>query len=1142
MTKRILSMLLACLLLCTCFAGLTLDGFAASQGIYAPYAMIEYGYTSSVKCGTIRYVSQVSSDSYFYSSYWPSGTFGYYTGPSVECGTASISMSLSYIGINKTANDILSANNGATVFGTGWGGSTYKSYSASALATATDAYINGNGKYSPPVIHIPGYSTAGHYVVVIGRSGSTYQILDPWQRAVTSMTVNGSSATYSKYGYTTYDTIDQIHQWYNANAVLDSSTSGGTSSGTTGDEVSEYASTLEFTNAHCQIECVVVKTVNSEPCSTGSNGSVEIESYAVGDVYTATGLFKNSFGNYWYRVTSKSGKTGYVYAENFKLVKGLTSDIKLVDSGYPMGHVAGSAYYLTGSVDSPYNELTDVTLTVYNGFGTNGTVAFSASGTPSGKSYPLASSTIDAITKFGTLATGKYTYVLTASYRNCYATGAQTLESNTGTLTLLSEYFMVVPTAANPNTCSHSFDFTPYGNASCTTGGRGLKACTKCGLIEEGDLPATGHTYGAWQTTVTATCTSNGTRVRSCTGCGVTQTENIKALGHKYTLTSSTTGSCTVTGSRTYTCSNCKHSYTETDTAATGHDYDDGVIITEATCTSTGVRLFTCRVCGSSYKKSIYATGHNYVAKVTAPTCSKPGYTTYTCTGCGDSYKDNETPANDNHSYKSIVTKPTCTAGGYTTYTCTACGHSYKDKATAATGHKYTSVVTQPTCTDKGYTTYTCSSCKHSYQDNIKSASGHSYKSVVTKPTCTKSGYTTHTCSSCKHSYTDAIVSATGHTYKSVVTKPTCTTAGYTTLTCVTCGNSTTGSTVTALGHNFVNGKCSTCGAADPSYSTVTKPTLTLRYPSLSFEDQIQYNVYFTIDNTEDVVAMGLITFDTKLTDGTIADAVDVVSGYVSNGSTYMVHTNGIPGKNLGDAVYFKVCAKLTDGSYVYSDVAGYNAVAYAKTVLSSSTSTMKAKALMVAMLNYGAASQEFFGYKTDNLMNSFLSAAGKALVADYNESMVDPVVQADSKRGGHFVMDKTAFTNIYPTVSFEGAFSINYYLVNGLTPDSGITFCYWDAKTYASAEKLTTANATGILKMVQDGDRWYASVDGIAAKDMDKTIYIAAIYKSGGTAHTTSVIAYSLGKYCETIAAKGDAFGAATAVYGYYAKAYFAA
>ena len=337
------------------------------------------------------------------------------------------------------------------------------------------------------------------------------------------------------------------------------------------------------------------------------------------------------------------------------------------------------------------------------------------------------------------------------------------------------------------------------------------------------------------------------------------------------------------------------------------------------------------------------------------------------------------------------------------------------------------------------------------------------------------------------------------------------------------------------VSHSFENGICDTCGAVN-----ATIPTLTLSYPSLSFEAQIQYNIYYSVTNGEHIMEMGLVTFDSKVADGTIANAKDIVSGFVSDGSTYMVHTNGIPAKNLSDALYFRVYARLLDGSYVYSDLAGYHAVAYVKTVLSSANSTMEARALMVAMLNYGAAAQEYFGYKTDALMNGFLTDAGKKLVAEYDESMVDSVVVADNAKAGHFVMNKVAFTSLYPTVSFEGAFAINYYLVNGLTPDKGISLYYWDVATYESVGLLLTSNATGALQMVQDGDRWYAAVEGIAAKDMDKTIYIAAVYKSDGATCTTSVIPYSLGKYCETIAAQGNAFGAATAVYGFYAKAYF--
>jgi len=150
-------------------------------------------------------------------------------------------------------------------------------------------------------------------------------------------------------------------------------------------------------------------------------------------------------------------------------------------------------------------------------------------------------------------------------------------------------------------------------------------------------------------------------------------------------------------------------------------------------------------------------------------------------------------------------------------------------------------------------------------------------------------------------------------------------------------------------------------------------------------------------------------------------------------------------------------------------------------------------------------------------------------------------VTAPDASKAGHFQMDTTAFSSVYPTVSFEGAFSVNFYFTNKLNPDDGLTLCYWDAAAYQSADKLLTSNATGQISMTYDGESWHGAVEGIAAKEIDQPIYVVAYYKSNGVTHTTSVIAYSLGRYCESIAANGNAFGAATAVYGYYAKAYFA-
>lgn len=316
-------------------------------------------------------------------------------------------------------------------------------------------------------------------------------------------------------------------------------------------------------------------------------------------------------------------------------------------------------------------------------------------------------------------------------------------------------------------------------------------------------------------------------------------------------------------------------------------------------------------------------------------------------------------------------------------------------------------------------------------------------------------------------------------------------------------------------------------------------PTLTLNYPSLAFEDEILYNVYYSVDYTENIVEMGLAVFAYRNTSGNVSNALEVISGYVKNANgSYTVHSNGIPAKQLGDALYFKVYAKLSNGTYVYSDIAGYHAVAYANSVLNDSSSSTKAKTLVVAMLNYGAAAQTYFNYKTNALMNANLTAAQKALIKGYSDSMVNDVVKPTAAKSGNFKM-YGGYSSIKPSVSFEGAFSINYYFTPSATPNDGITFFYWTAEDYNKLGTLTANNATGTMKLTASNGRYTATVSGIAAKQMDETIYVAALYSSGTTAYYTNVLPYSLGAYCKNVSS--TEIGAATAVYGYYAKAYFA-
>ena len=580
--------------------------------------------------------------------------------------------------------------------------------------------------------------------------------------------------------------------------------------------------------------------------------------------------------------------------------------------------------------------------------------------------------------------------------------------------------------------------------------------------------------------------------------------------------------------------------------ACSGHSYSYSVT-TKPTTSSTGKLTGTCSKCSGTTTitlPKLNTTDYSYAVK-TAATCTATGTGRYTwkTTTYGSFYFD-VTIAAKGHSYTNKVTAPTCTAQGYTTHTC-SCGYSYKDTYTNATGHSYSYKVTKtPTTGATGTLTSTCSKCKGTTTVTLPKLNSTDYSyTVKTTATCTATGIGRYTWKTTTYGsfYFDVTIAAKGHSYTSKVTAPTCTKEGYTTYTCSVCKHSYTGNTVPATGnHTYVDGKCTSCGQAKP----VVKPTLTLNYPTLSLKDEVVYNVYFTATNIDDVVEMGLLTFNSENQNGTVNDADAVIPGADLKGQYYVAHSNGIPAKNLADEIYFKAYAKLSDGTYVYSVMRSYNAVKYANGVLNNASQPAALKSVVVAMLNYGAAAQVQLNYKTDSLMNAGLTAAQQALVSAYNGNMMSDVKAVDSSKVGMFTYN--GFSKRYPSISLKGAFAINYYFTASKSVDAGMTLYYWTEADYNAATTLTTGNATGSVVMEATGSagQYKAAVSGITAKQMDETIYVAAVYESNGVTYSTGVLAYSLGKYCEDNAASSDAalkgIAQATAVYGYYAKAYF--
>ena len=135
-------------------------------------------------------------------------------------------------------------------------------------------------------------------------------------------------------------------------------------------------------------------------------------------------------------------------------------------------------------------------------------------------------------------------------------------------------------------------------------------------------------------------------------------------------------------------------------------------------------------------------------------------------------------------------------------------------------------------------------------------------------------------------------------------------------------------------------------------------------------------------------------------------------------------------------------------------------------------------------------------------------------------------------------------FSKRIPAVSFDSAFSVEYFFTPAYTPSGSVTLYYWTQADYNAVSVLKASNASGKIQMTLTSDgAYHATISGIAAKDINQTIYVAAGYKSGSTNHCTGVLPYSIGTYCASQVSKATAakeLAAATAVYGYYANAYF--
>ena len=416
--------------------------------------------------------------------------------------------------------------------------------------------------------------------------------------------------------------------------------------------------------------------------------------------------------------------------------------------------------------------------------------------------------------------------------------------------------------------------------ATCETAGTSAHwKCDVCGklfsdaegntetTLEKLTIPATGHAYGApvwkWNDDFTATATF------TC-GNDASHVEKVDA-----TVTSEVTeGSCEVGGTRTYTAKVTFEGkeYTDTKTEpipAKGHTLT-AVAEVPATCETAGTSAhWKCDVCGKLFsdaegktettleKLTIPATGHAYGEPVWKWNDDFTASATFTCANDTSHVETvNATVTNE------VTTEATCKADGVRTYTAkvTFEGKDYTDTKTetiAATGHAYGEPVWKWNDDFKATAAFTCGN-DTSHVETVNAAVTNE---VTTAATCEADGVRTYTAKVTFEGkeYTDTkteVIPATGHAYGAPVWKWN---DDFTASATFTCGNDTShvktvNATVTnevtteatcestgvrtytakvtfdgkdytdtktevipALGHDYKDGKCSRCGAEEPT-------------------------------------------------------------------------------------------------------------------------------------------------------------------------------------------------------------------------------------------------------------------------------------------------------------------------------------
>ena len=280
---------------------------------------------------------------------------------------------------------------------------------------------------------------------------------------------------------------------------------------------------------------------------------------------------------------------------------------------------------------------------------------------------------------------------------------------------------------------------------------------------------------------------------------------------------------------------------------------------------------------------------------------------------------------------------------------------------------------------------------------------------------------------------------------------------------------------------------------------------------SLSLEGRVIINFYANFPGYEESGYTPGILFFRKQPDGdeivAAYNAGEGVTSYVvADNGALMFSYDKLAAKELNDKVYATLYAVQDDGKVVFGTPTPISAAEYAISTFGLYANDARLQTLMVDMLNFGAAAQNEFDYRTDALANSNMSATMAAKATKDNVSLSNGMKLYKDGLSSDKVTIKSA------SLSLDNEISINFYAeIKGDIKKAELLI--FDEYTAGGVYDKNTASKR--TDMVPHEDMYAGFITGIAAKSM-RDLYYARVYVQfeDGTEAYSGIGQYSVESY----------------------------